>query len=118
MKLLEGISANRCSLAFNMSNEERVNLAEEIARELVQRPYVNSVFLTGSTAIGQDRKNSDVDILVVLGYCPGNIKHAVMLDSLKKNLAIDPFSMTQETFTMAQDLQYPLIRNASLLVSK
>ena len=100
----------------DMSHEERVRLAEEIAGKLVQRPYVDAVFLTGSTARGQDRSDSDIDILVVLGYCPGNSGHVEM--NKLGTAYVDFYRMQQRDFSMAQGSQYPLIRDSSLLASK
>lgn len=103
----------------NMSHEERVKVANEVAGKLITRPYVKSVYLTGSTALRLDRNNSDIDLLVVLGYCTGNNGHAE-IEKLGEGYsgAVEFFYIQQRDFLGVQSLQYPLIRDRSLIVSK
>ncbi len=103
----------------NMSHEERIEIADEISEKLFQKPYVTSVYLTGSTASNLDRKDSDADLLVVLERCPGNNEHCE-IDKLGENYPcpVDVFCIREKDFSIAADLQYPLIRNRSLIRSK
>lgn len=103
----------------NMQHQERVKVANEIAEKLILRPYVNSVHLTGSTALGSDRIDSDVDLLVVLGYCPGNNGHREM-DELGKGYPcpVDFFCIQEKDFLRAQNLGYKLFKDNGLIFSK
>ena len=101
---------------IDLSHEERIKASNEIAGKLIQKPYVHSVFLTGSTAIGQDKEDSDVDLLVVLANCPGKKGH-YELDKLTYGFqrTIDFFYIQQEDFLKAQDSQYSLVRDRKLI---
>jgi len=103
----------------NMSHEEKIRVSNKIAGKLIQKPYVHSIYLTGSTAIGIDKDNSDVDLLVVLEHCPGKNEH-YDLDKLiyESHSIIDPYYIQQKDFLIAQNLQYPLIKNRKLIASK
>ena len=103
---------------INMSHKERIRVSNEIAGKLIQVPYVDSVFLTGSTAIGLDKDNSDVGLLVVLTHCPGKEGH-YELDKLTDEFRsiTDIFYIPQKDFLKAQDLQYSLIKNRKLIAS-
>lgn len=102
----------------NMPHEERIRISNEIAGKLIQIPYIDSVFLTGSTAIGLDRDNSDIDLLVVLASCPG-IKGHSDLNKLTNGFhsITDIFYIQQKDFLKAQNSQYPLIKDRKLIVS-
>lgn len=104
---------------INMSHEERVKATNEIARKLILRPYVNSVHLTGSTSLSMDRIDSDIDLLVVLGYCPGNNGHHEM-DKFGKGYRcpVDFFYIRERDFLRSHHLGYPLIRDGKLIASK
>ncbi len=51
-----------------MTHEERVTIAEELARRIVQTygDAVLAVFITSSTAKGLDRPHSDLELTAVL----------------------------------------------------
>ncbi len=103
---------------INVPHEERIRASNEIAGKLIQVPYVNSVFLTGSTAIGLDKDDSDVDLLVVLASCPGIKGHSDLNKLTREFYGItDIFYIQQKDFLEAQtnDLQYPLIKDRKLI---
>lgn len=93
-----------------MSHEERVITAKKLAQRLIRRHYVRSVYLTGSVASQSDRNDSDVDLLAILEYCPGDDEHREM-DKLLEGYPADLFCMQQKDF-LAADHSAPLIKNS------
>ncbi len=106
-------------VSINLSHEDRIKIANQVATELIKESYTGSVYLTGSTASNSDRLDSDVDLLTILNFCPGLDGHNKM-DKLTMNFQcpIDIFYIQQSEFSKAKDSRYPLIKDRVLLATK
>ncbi len=54
------------------TREEKISLAREFVETIRSVPYVNSAFIIGSIARGDDELGSDIDVLVLTSNCPGS----------------------------------------------
>jgi predicted nucleotidyltransferase len=96
-----------------ISHEERLQTAYQIANVLTQRPYVSEVGLTGSTALGKDREDSDLDLLVVLNKCPRYEAHIEMDELVSRYPGnVELYCISQHVFSQAKQHQFPLVNNA------
>ncbi len=103
------------------SHEERVKICGEIASTLIKRDYVNAVYLTGSSALNLDRRDSDLDLIIALEQCPGTLAHYDMEEAAQSHtvaIAVDMFFLQQGDLIRAQEPQYSLAKQAILIASK
>jgi predicted nucleotidyltransferase len=104
-------------VSINLSHEDRINIGQQIASELIKEPYTDSIHLIGSTASNSDKSDSDVDLLAVLRSCPGLNGHSKM-DRIANHHPVDIFYMQQNEFFKAKNFQVQSVRDGILLASK
>jgi len=122
-EMLESICRNYGSLdppepIPTMTHEERMSLAAQVAANTVKVPFVDSVYLTGSTMSGHDRPISDIDLIVVLEQGHDAETHT-SVENIGSSVMVDFYYMGIGTFLRAKEsMRYPLVNNARLLGSK
>ena len=77
-----------------MDKETAIKLVEEYAKLVVQNMVVNKIVLYGSYARGDNRKNSDIDVAVI-----------VPRESISKNILNDMAKLFKLTRNISTDLE-------------
>lgn len=98
------------------SHKERINEAKEISTRCAQLPHISRVYLVGSTALGADRDESDIDIAVVRESCPGYKKCGKILK--RSGIPVDLLCCTEGGYRDAEQKQFLILSGAKLLYAK
>ena len=104
------------------TRSERMEIIDSLVPRLMERPYVHSVYLTGSMGRKSDpldKSDSDIDLLVVLNGCPGVDGHMEMEKLTGENMHyVDYYFLTSSDFLQAADSDYSLMKSKVLLAKK